>query len=70
MKIQDLQDELSAICQQDAQIGNGMERTIITRLMNIIDRTYASIFQFRYEPEAKPIWPQSSYRLIGLKVVV
>src|SRR5450830_1660397 len=22
-----------------------------------------SIFQFRYEPEAKPVWPQSSYRL-------
>jgi len=38
MKIQDLQDELSAICQQYAQIGNGMERTIITRLMNIIEK--------------------------------
>ena len=30
----------------------------------------ASIFQFRYEPEAKPVWPQSSYRLTGLKAAV
>ncbi len=29
-----------------------------------------SIFQFRYEPEAKPVWPQSSYRLTGLKAAV
>ena len=29
-----------------------------------------SIFQFRYEPEAKPGWPQSSYRLTGLKEAV
>jgi hypothetical protein len=29
-----------------------------------------SIFQFRYEPEAKPISPKSSYRLIVLKVEV
>jgi pyruvate dehydrogenase E1 component alpha subunit len=29
-----------------------------------------SIFQFRYEPEAKPVWLQSSYRLTGLKEAV
>ena len=29
-----------------------------------------SIFQFRCEPEAKPGWPQSSYRLTGLKEAV
>jgi hypothetical protein len=42
----------------------------LTGQFDLAQKTRQCIFQFRYEPEAKPVWHQSSYRLTGLKEAV